>query len=62
MTEQQTASPELQAFFDKLINLKNYLKQQSETRKYNIDGPTYEEIYNILDDIIKDDRTGDTHA
>ena len=69
MTEQQTASPELQLFFDNLLEVKRYCKNimtmyknDSGTVSSYILFTEMENIYNRLDDIIKDERTEVTHA
>ena len=65
MTEQQTASPELQAFFEKVLDVKKYCKDcvEDPNKEFNMYAViAYEKIYQMLDEIIKDERIGDTHV
>ena len=60
--QQQTASPELQAFFEKLLKLKQYCCISIAEAKTAPEMIAYQDVYKRLDDIIKDERTEVTHA
>ena len=65
MTDQQTASPELQMFFDKILSVKKFCKEcvDDPNKEFNMYAVVaYEKIYNMLDEIIKDERTEVTHV
>lgn len=49
MSEKYTASPNMQKFFDKLLKLKDFVKQELKNKK----DPVMDEIYKKLDEIIK---------
>lgn len=49
MLEKHTASPEMQKFFTKLLALKEYVKKEMKIKN----DPSFKEVYERLDEIIK---------
>ena len=56
--ENQThqASPEMKLFFERLLHLKEHCQHKAKENKYCFDGPTWEEVFCRLDEIIKEKK------
>lgn len=50
--EKNTASPELQLFFERLLDLKDYVKERAKA----LEDPVIQDIYEKLDSLIKEEK------